>query len=1026
MIDIFEKNSFDNIDGGVWKQGWPITYDDSQWNNRKLKVFLIPHSHTDPGWLKTFLDYYRQQTKLIFENMVPKLEEDGRRKFMYAEMSFFSLWWDEIDDSKKARVKKLIQKGQLEIITGGWVMTDEANSHYFAMIDQLIEGHQWLNGTLGVKPKAGWSIDPFGYSSTMAYILREADFSNMLIQRVHYSIKKYLAKEKSLEFMWRQQWDQEGSTDILCHLMPFYSYDAPHSCGPDPKICCQFDFMRLPNNKYRCPWKLNPVAITDNNVGERVNLLIDQYKKKAQLYRSDVLLVPLGDDFRYDTPTEWDLQFNNYQKMIDYLNVHPELKTELQFGTLSDYFAAVYERNNVDEGGRPQVPTLSGDFFSYADREDNYWSGYYTSRPFYKHLDRVTEYHLRSAEVIFTTALAYAKNNMAANFPSATFMQYLVEARRNLGLFQHHDGITGTSKEFVVVDYGKRLVQSINNLKRLIAECSTFLSIKDKVKYDFKPKSHFFNLDEIRDDHDSLPIKTVLEVSKEPSPVLMYNSLSHKRINIVKVYVTSPYIEVTDPSGNVIVSQIDPFFTDKEVIDDRKYKVSFIAEVPALGVSCYHIKQVEENANPLNYLSVVTVYHSTSQQTDEKHIKYFLEEFSIENDYLKVTFSKSTSLITSIYDKDEEVEHQTKVEFVEYTTRRTGDKSGAYLFLPEGEAKVMLYRLPPLTRIIRGPIASEVNVFVPSSVQVHVVRLLNSPGSDGRSVDIYNIVDIRNEIDKEIAVRVTTDINNEDRIFYTDLNGYQMSRRKTYDKLPLQANVYPMPAMMYIEDDKTRFTIISAQSLGCSSLKTGVMEVIMDRRLAHDDNRGLGEGVKDNKATPNKFRFLIEKRKANKPVSIQKPTDLGFPSLLAHHSYAHLISPLFIFPKTSDSIPVILTPTFTPLIQDLPCEIYLLNLRTMQNKDDSPDLKFVPKNTAAMILQQYGFDCGYPAKSLTCNTNGGQVTFAKIFKDIVVKEVKSMSLTLMYEREKLDLETQISIKPMEINTFRITFQSTSN
>lgn len=128
----------------------------------------------------------------------------------------------------------------------------------------------------------------------------------------------------------------------------------------------------------------------------RAELIIDQWRKKSTLYNTKSVLIPLGDDFRYSQSTEWEAQRTNYEKLFDYINNEPKLHVKAKFATLQEYFDSVHS-----ERGMSEFASLSGDFFTYADRDDHYWSGYFTSRPFHKRLDRVLMTYLRCTHTFF-------------------------------------------------------------------------------------------------------------------------------------------------------------------------------------------------------------------------------------------------------------------------------------------------------------------------------------------------------------------------------------------------------------------------------------------------------------------------------------------------------------------------------------------------------------------------------------------------------------------------------------------------
>lgn len=78
--DLYDKIEFKDEDGGPWTQGWRVSYKGDEWNNEKLKVFVVPHSHNDPGWKLTVDEYYDRQSRHILDTIIETLSK-VRTKF---------------------------------------------------------------------------------------------------------------------------------------------------------------------------------------------------------------------------------------------------------------------------------------------------------------------------------------------------------------------------------------------------------------------------------------------------------------------------------------------------------------------------------------------------------------------------------------------------------------------------------------------------------------------------------------------------------------------------------------------------------------------------------------------------------------------------------------------------------------------------------------------------------------------------------------------------------------------------------
>jgi hypothetical protein len=187
-------------------------------------VHLFPHSHTDEGWIARSDDFFTGNDTSIYPGSVRdildtttlELLKDPNRTFAYAEVKYFRMWWERQDAAMKEKVRGLVQRGQLDLVNGGWSAPDEATTTYDQLLDNFMIAQQFLQKEFGVHPRVSWQLDAFGVSTGYARLARDVGFDAMFFSRVDIAEKLEMRAKKGKYAVWRPHEENFGQQkDIL-------------------------------------------------------------------------------------------------------------------------------------------------------------------------------------------------------------------------------------------------------------------------------------------------------------------------------------------------------------------------------------------------------------------------------------------------------------------------------------------------------------------------------------------------------------------------------------------------------------------------------------------------------------------------------------------------------------------------------------------------------------------------------------------------------------------------------------------
>jgi len=1051
-------------------------------DKKVLNIHVVPHTHDDVGWLKTVDQYYNGwndtiqvvSVREILTSVVEALEDNPSRTFTYVEQKFFTMWWKEQPESVRERVQKLVRETkQLTFVNGGWCMHDEAATHYVGMIDQTTLGHQFLKDTFDYVPTVGWQLDPFGHSSTQSSLMTyKMGFDALFFGRIDYQDLELRHATKECEGLWNTFDGETNDRSVFWGLTGSYggNYGSPGGYCLDVN-CGQWQKSFINKNQTALVAMVQDFLLavrqqSDRTKGDHVMLTMGsdfQYQRAAVNFANLDLLIGTIMHLQEEDSTFIPSIFGPNYNALNMFYSSPE------YYTLSKYSETAQHRNNTnttdifgvddDEGQRekasdshkhlrksgdvhskPGVATKRelldfttekeavedtrstssqwsikrDDFFPYSDCSNCFWTGYFTSRPSLKRFERVASSFLLAARQV--EAIMYPATESPNGRSSCKDPIYQLEDA--VGVLQHHDGVSGTSKQHVAYDYAKLVQAGINDVVPFVIErlklmllgpdkfeqyltdltyCQLLNETKCGISVDATSEKHW---SEGGDDKDIY--------------VVIYNSLASNRSAIIDLPVGSngEYLveDLQEGNAETVTALQMPLRSSNNKDDGESLVLSFTADsLPPVGAKVFRIQKHNN--------SITTMLRERRLNPSPNQMKHEFDErddgtVKISNGHFSVIVDTQTGDIRQIgtqeveklsswgyytsYDKEKDAIHD-------------GDdhNSGAYIFRPSTPTQELKIVSAKNASIVHTSIGIEVHTEYEEPWIRTTTRILK--GVPYVEIE-YQVgpIPVHDGRGKEVVTRYNTGVNN-DATFFTDSNGRefikrQRNHRPTWDLTvfqPVAGNYYPVNAAIYVEENGKdtddidsqetgpSFAVVTDRTQGGGSIFDGTIELMVHRRTLADDYRGVDEPINETDVgiTPcppygnatrigkglvirGKHRILVEK------TECQNESGCGAVggALLARSVMDESFADPLVFVASSPSseeIPFV-TKRFSGLTEALPDNVMLITKKLLHDEGTTPS-----------YLIRLGHQYGEPV----------QIDLSTLFPSESIKEVREMTLS---------------------------------